>query len=45
MRPAAWCRETFPNLDTVDIGDGIHFVQEDNPHQIGEKLAEWYVSL
>lgn len=41
----AWCRESFPNLETVDIGDGIHFVQEDNPHRIGQKLAEWYRAL
>lgn len=41
----AWCRESFPNLETVDIGEGIHFIQEDNPHLIGEKLAEWYQAL
>ena len=41
----AWCRKSFPNLETVDIGDGIHFIQEDNPHLIGEKLAEWYQEL
>ena len=41
----AWCRESFPNLETVDIGDGIHFVQEDNPHRIGLELARWYNAL
>ncbi len=41
----AWCRERFPNLETVDIGKGLHFVQEDNPHLIGEKLSEWYQAL
>ena len=40
-----WCRESFPNLETIDIGEGIHFVQEDNPHRIGEELARWYGSL
>jgi len=38
----AWCRENLTNLSTVDIGKGIHFLQEDNPHLIGEKLAGWY---
>lgn len=41
----AWCRESFPNLETIDIGAGIHFVQEDNPHRIGEELARWYQAL
>ena len=36
-----WCRENFPNLKAVDIGPGVHFVQEDRPHEIGEAIAEW----
>jgi haloalkane dehalogenase len=40
-----WCRQKLKNLKTVDIGDGIHYVQEDNPHLIGSELAEWYKSL
>ena len=36
---------TLKNLKTVDIGPGVHFVQEDNPHKIGEELAKWYQSL
>jgi len=32
---------TLRNLKTVDIGPGVHFVQEDNPHKIGEELAKW----
>ena len=30
-----WSKEHFSNLKTVDIGQGIHFLQEDNPHLIG----------
>lgn len=37
----AWCRENLSNLITVDLGDGIHFIQEDHPHEIGEGLAKW----
>ncbi len=36
---------TLKNLKTVDIGPGVHFVQEDNPHKIGEELAKWYQGL
>ena len=35
-------RQELPNLETVPIGPGRHFVQEDNPHTIGEVLAEWF---
>ncbi len=41
----AWCQQNLPNLQVVDIGAGIHFVQEDNPHLIGTELAKWYSSL
>jgi haloalkane dehalogenase len=40
-----WCRKHLKNLTTVDIGQGIHYLQEDNPHLIGEELAKWYNSL
>jgi len=36
-----WCAEHLKNLKTVDIGEGIHFIQEDNPRLIGEELAQW----
>lgn len=38
----AWCRE---NLDIVDLGDGIHFLQETHPHTIGSELSTWYAGL
>ncbi len=40
-----WSKEHFSNLKTVDIGQGIHFLQEDNPHLIGQELAAWYQGL
>lgn len=41
----AWCRKSFPNLETVDTGEGIHFIQEDTPDRIGQALAKWYRAL
>ena len=41
----AWCEQKLKNLKTVDIGPGIHYLQEDNPHLIGSELAQWYKSL
>jgi haloalkane dehalogenase len=40
-----WCRENLKNLKAVDIGEGLHYLQEDNPHLIGEELATWYQNL
>ena len=41
----AWCRENLADLKIVDIGDGQHFIQEDNPHLIGAELSKWYATL
>ncbi len=38
----AWAREHLKNLKVVGIGDGIHYIQEDNPHRIGSELVTWY---
>ncbi|MCL5735546.1 MAG: haloalkane dehalogenase [Actinobacteria bacterium] len=40
-----WCRQHLKNLEAVDIGEGIHYLQEDNPHLIGSELARWYPEL
>jgi haloalkane dehalogenase len=36
-----WCRRNLKNLKARDVGPGIHYLQEDNPHLIGEELARW----
>ncbi len=41
----AWTKEHLRNMKTVDLGEGIHYLQEDHPHRIGAELAEWYKSL
>ena len=40
-----WCREHLTNLKVVNIGPGIHYLQEDNPQLIGTELARWYAGL
>jgi haloalkane dehalogenase len=41
----AWCQEHLSNLDIVDLGDGIHFLQETHPETIGTELAKWHAQL
>ena len=38
-----FCR-TFPNQSEVAV-PGVHFIQEDSPHEIGAAIAEWYAGL
>jgi haloalkane dehalogenase len=36
-----WCEDNIANLKSVDVGAGVHFLQEDTPHEIGEAIADW----
>ncbi len=37
----AWAKHSLTNLTTVDLGDGIHNLQEDHPEEIGHAVAAW----
>lgn len=36
-----WCEDNIANLKSVDVGAGVHFLQEDTPHEIGEAIRDW----
>jgi len=38
---AAWMAENFNNTQTRFIGNGLHYIQEDQPEAIGRNLADW----
>jgi haloalkane dehalogenase len=40
-----WWAERAKNMETVYIGQGFHFVQEDHPYAIGRAIADWYRRL
>jgi haloalkane dehalogenase len=40
-----WCKANLKYLQTVDLGEGIHFLQEDHPDEIGSELARWIRGL
>ncbi len=40
-RTVEWCRRNLSNLTVIELGKGIHYVQEDHPHRIGQELAQW----
>ncbi len=37
----AWMQANVPNLSTLHLGPGAHFIQEDYPDEIGQALAAW----
>jgi haloalkane dehalogenase len=39
-----WCFN-LKNITPVNLGDGIHFVQETCPHRVGSELSKWYGAL
>ncbi len=42
-RQRDFCRK-WPNQREVTV-KGLHFIQEDSPHEIGAALADWYRSF
>ena len=44
-RRAAWYADRLKNFRSVDIGEGIHYVQEDQPDVIGRELYGWLSEL
>ena len=40
-----WAEANLMNLETVHIGPGLHFIQEDNPDAIGEAISDWYQGM
>lgn len=37
-----WAAAHLPALETVNVGNGIHYLQEDAPDAIGRNIADWY---
>jgi haloalkane dehalogenase len=41
----SYIERNFANKTMVNIGEGLHYVQEDHPHRIGEEIASWYTNF
>ncbi|OLS29014.1 MAG: Haloalkane dehalogenase [Candidatus Heimdallarchaeota archaeon LC_2] len=41
----AFIKENFKKIKMIDLGKGLHFIQEDYPHEIGTELSKWYSNL
>jgi len=38
---AQMLQAAYQNLEILNVGEGLHFIQEDQPDAIGEAIAEW----
>ncbi|MDH3651543.1 MAG: haloalkane dehalogenase [Saprospiraceae bacterium] len=39
-----WCESHLKNLTSVSVGEGLHYIQEDHPDEIGVAIAKWMES-
>ncbi|WP_299491766.1 haloalkane dehalogenase [uncultured Shewanella sp.] len=37
-----WVKNNIRNVQVINIGRGLHFIQEDNPDAIGTAISSWY---
>ncbi|KAK3673371.1 hypothetical protein LTR78_006604 [Recurvomyces mirabilis] len=42
---ARWYEMNMENVRLVDLGDGVHYLQEDHPRRIGEETADFMRAL
>ncbi len=42
---AEWMVAHTKNIETVYVGEGLHYLQEDQPEAIGRAIADWYRRL
>jgi haloalkane dehalogenase len=38
---ADWSKANLKNPETIDLGQGLHYLQEDHPKAIGKALVNW----
>ncbi len=41
MERVQWFRERLRNLTVVEVGPGLHYIQEDQPDAIGNTIVQW----
>ncbi len=37
----AWYTQQIANIETAFVGQGLHFIQEDQPEAVGRAIADW----
>jgi len=42
---AAWAKENLPNLTSAHVGEGLHYIQEDQPQAIGKAISDWMANF
>jgi haloalkane dehalogenase len=41
MDTVMWAKDNFLNLEMVDVGEAMHFAQENDPFTMGEAISVW----
>lgn len=40
-----YIESNFTNITIMELGKGLHYLQEDHPHRIGQEILSWYTDL
>lgn len=40
-----WIERNFPETTCINIGEGLHFIQEDQPDNIGHSISNWLQNI
>lgn len=40
-----WVKKNLKNIKLVDLGEGLHYVQESKPHEVGAAISSWMQDL
>ena len=41
MSSATWAKNNFPNIELIDVGEGLHYAPETNAQIMGESISIW----
>jgi hypothetical protein len=42
---AEWAEANMKNIKTINVGEGFHYVMEDQPETLAAALIAWYERL
>lgn len=45
MQTLSWAKTHLKNLVIEELGDGLHFLQETQPAELGKKIAKWLTDI
>lgn len=45
MATVMWAKENLPNIEIIDVGEELHYIQESDPAAMGESISIWLQAI